>query len=152
MATSTVGSSFRILANSANDCLDAALSAEELNAKSIPEGKVTFTAARPLLSVTCSTCASLIFAASAAFLSILRPMRTPAPAPTAVPTAAPIAAPFPLPAIPPIIAPKAAPEPPPMTPPLAVLFMLPQLPKTSAMLRNKAINLIFFIIKLFLYS
>ena len=59
-------------------------------------------------------------AASAAFLSILCPMATPAPVPTAAPTAAPMAAPLPLPISPPIMAPAAAPEPPPIIPPFAL--------------------------------
>ena len=146
IAISKVGSLFNTPANSRKDCLAALLNVEELNPKRIPESKVTFTAANPLLSVICSTCAPSILAASSAFLSIFRPINAPAVPPTAVPIAAPIAAPLPLPAIPPIIAPKAAPEPPPIIPPLAVLFIDPQLPNTKAILRKKAINLIFFIL------
>ena len=139
MAISKVGSAFNIPANSLNELLDEALKVDELNPKSIPDSKVTLTALKPLASVIFSTFAPSILAASAAFLSILRPIRAPAVPPTAVPIAAPMNAPLPLPAIPPMIAPNAAPEPAPIAPPLTVL-LVPQLPNTKAALKNNAKN------------
>ena len=146
IAMSVVGSSFRIWASSRKEAFDVLLNADELKPNRMPDSKVTFTAASPLVSVTFSTCAPSILAASAAFLSILWPMATPAPVPTAAPTAAPIAAPLPLPISPPMIAPAAAPDPPPITPPFAVLFIVLQLPNNIAPLNNSTLIFIFFII------
>ena len=126
MAMSVVGSSRKISASSRRAAFASLLRAVELKSNSTLSPKVTFTAASPLLSVTCSTCASSIWAAASAFLSIFLPMMTPAPAPTAAPMAAPMPAPLPLPISPPITAPAVAPVPVPMIPPLAVLFNVPQ--------------------------
>jgi hypothetical protein len=45
------------------------------------------------------------------------------------------------------MAPTAAPPPPPMAVPLAVLFIVPQLPKTKATLKRIAVIFVFLIIQ-----
>ena len=150
MFTSISGFCFNtLLANLLNEALASELNVAAPVPKRIPESNVTLTACKPMLSVTCSTCAPSIAAASAAALSIFLPINTPAPAPTAAPIPAPIAAPLPLPINPPMIAPAAAPPPPPIKPPFVVLFILPQPLKIMVTHNKIAINFVFLILVLF---